>query len=199
MLKNASNITRKITRLAIPLTGIALIVASLVVRQSSAHSLRLAGALADESRSGVALRGRASLAASPETASITIDYPQDGSIFPPDILPPTFIWRDADAAVKSWRIAITFADGSKPIHATSHGEPIQIGKIDPRCVSENNKPPSLTAEQAAAHTWIPDADTWAIIKQHSIEHAAIIEITGATDSPVSEGRVTLTTSKDPVG
>ena len=203
MLKNASNITRKITRLAIPLTGIALIVASLVVRQSSAHSLRLAGALADESRSGVALRGRASLAASPETASITIDYPQDGSIFPPDILPPTFIWRDADAAVKSWRIAITFADGSKPIHATSHGEPIQIGKIDPRCVSENNKPPSLTAEQAAAHTWSPDPNIWAIIKQHSVEHPATIEITGVTDSapdsPVSEGRVALTTSKDPVG
>ena len=203
MLKNASNITRKITRLAIPLTGIALIVASLVVRQSSAHSLRLAGALADESRSGVALRGRASLAASPETASITIDYPQDGSIFPPDILPPTFIWRDADAAVKSWRIAITFADGSKPIHATPHGEPIQIGKIDPRCVSENNKPPSLTAEQAAAHTWSPDPNIWAIIKQHSVEHPATIEITGVTDSapdsPVSEGRVALTTSKDPVG
>ena len=203
MLKNASNITRKITRLAIPLTGIALIVASLVVRQSSAHSLRLAGALADESRSGVALRGRASLAASPETASITIDYPQDGSIFPPDILPPTFIWRDADAAVKSWRIAITFADGSKPIHATSHGEPIQIGKIDPRCVSENNRPPSLTAEQAAAHTWSPDPNIWAIIKQHSVEHPATIEITGVTDSapdsPVSEGRVALTTSKDPVG
>jgi tetratricopeptide (TPR) repeat protein len=203
MLKNASNITRKITRLAIPLTGIALIVASLVVRQSSAHSLRLAGALAEESRTAAALRVRASLAASPETASITIDYPQDGSIFPPDILPPTFIWRDADASAKSWRIVITFADGSKPIHATSHGEPIQIGKIDPRCVSENNKPPSLTAEQAAAHTWSPDPNIWAIIKQHSVEHPATIEITGVTDSapdsPVSEGRVALTTSKDPVG
>ena len=203
MLKNASNITRIIVRLAIPLAGIALLVASLVVRQSSAHSLHLASALVDESRTSAAFRGRASLAASPETASITIDYPQDGSIFPPDILPPIFIWRDADASAKSWRIAITFADGSKSIHANSHGEPIQIGKIDPRCVSENNKPPSLTPEQAAAHTWIPDADTWAIIKQHSVAHPAIIEITGvadsASDSPMSEGRVTLTTSKDPVG
>ena len=203
MLKNASNITRIIVRLAIPLAGIALLVASLVVRQSSAHSLHLASALVDESRTSAAFRGRASLAASPETASITIDDPQDGSIFPPDILPPIFIWRDAAASAKSWRIAITFADGSKSIHATSHGEPIQIGKIDPRCVSENNKPPSLTPEQAAAHTWIPDADTWAIIKQHSVAHPAIIEITGvadsASDSPMSEGRVTLTTSKDPVG
>ena len=197
--------SHSIARLALPLAGIALLLASLVARQSSGHSLHLgvAGATLDDLHVGGSLPGRASLVASGETTSITIDYPQDGSIFPPDIIPPTFIWRDADASAKTWRIAIIFADGSKPIHATSHGEPIQIGKIDPRCVSENNKPPSLTPEQAAAHTWIPDADTWAIIKQHSVEHPAIIELTGVTDSapesPVSDGRVMLTTSKDPVG
>jgi tetratricopeptide (TPR) repeat protein len=202
-------VTRKnshsIARLALPLAGIALLLASLVARQSSGHSLHLgvASATLDDLYVGGSLPGRASLVASGETTSITIDYPQDGSIFPPDIIPPTFIWRDADASAKTWRITITFADGSKPIHATSHGEPIQIGKIDPRCISENNKPPSLTPEQADAHTWIPDADTWAIIKQHSVEHPAIIELTGVTDSapesPVSDGRVMLTTSKDSVG
>jgi len=205
MLKSASNITRKIARFTIPLAGIALLVAPLAVRESSARSQRLgaASAFSDESRISASLPGHASQPAPAENAPITIDYPQEGSIFPPDIIAPTFIWRDADASAKSWRIGINFADGSTPIHATSHGEPIQIGKIDPRCVSENNKPPSLTPEQAAAHTWIPDAATWSIIKQHSVEHPATIEITGATDSapdsPVSEGRVTLTTSKDPVG
>ena len=199
MLKNTSNITRMIVRLAIPLAAVGLILAPLLARRSSDHFwyLGVPSAMADESHASTSLR------ASSETASITIDYPQDGSIFPPDILPPTFIWRDADASAKSWRIAVTFADGSKPIHFTSHGEPIQIGKMDPRCVSENNEPPSLTPEQAAAHTWIPDANMWAIIKQHSVEHPATIEITGVTDrapdSPVSEGRVALTTSKDPVG
>jgi len=205
MLKNASNITGKIVRLAIPLAAVALLLAPLLVRQSSDHfwHLGVASAMADETHGAASLPGRASLAASGETASITIDYPQDGSIFPPEIIPPTFIWRDADPSATAWRIAITFADGSKPIHATSHGEPIQISKIDPRCVSENNKPPSLTPEQAAAHTWIPDADTWAMIKQHSVEHPATVEITGMTDAapdtPVSEGRVMLATSKDPVG
>lgn len=197
--------SRSIARLAMSLAGIALLIALLVAHQSSGHFLHfgVASAMADEPR---AAASRSIAAADPvpaSSASISIDYPQDGSIFPPDILPPTFIWRDADASAKSWRIAITFADGSKPIHATSHGERIQIGKIDPRCVSENNKPPSLTAEQAAAHTWIPEATTWAIIKQHSVEHPATIEVAGVTDSapdsPVSEGRVTLTTSKDPVG
>jgi tetratricopeptide (TPR) repeat protein len=194
--------TRSIAPLAMSLAGIALLLGPLVARQSSGRALDLgmADATANESRAGASLPGHVAPA---DRASITIDYPQDGSIFPPDILAPTFIWRDADDSAKTWRVAITFADGSKLIQATSHGEPIQIGKIDPRCVSENNKPPALTPEQATAHTWIPDAQTWAIIKEHSVEHAATIEITGATDSapdsPVSEGRVTLTTSKDPVG
>jgi tetratricopeptide (TPR) repeat protein len=201
MLKNASNIDRIIVRRAVPLAAVALLLGPLLARQSSDHfwHLGVASAMADESHAAASLPGRTARLAAADSASVTIDYPQDGSIFPPDIIPPTFIWRDTGATAKSWRIAISFADGSQPIHATSHGEPVQIGKIDPRCVSENNKPPSLTPEQAAAHTWIPDVDTWAIIKQHSVEHPAIIEITGAPDSPVSEGRVTLTTSKDPVG
>jgi tetratricopeptide (TPR) repeat protein len=199
------NDSRNIARLAIPLAGIALLLAPLVARQWSDHSWRLgaASAFADESHAAGSLAGRTARLAPAENASITVDYPEDGSIFPPDIIPPTLIWRDADASAKTWRIVITFADGSKPIQATSHGEPIQIGKIDPRCVSENNKPPSLTPEQTAAHTWTPDAATWATIEQHSVEHPATVEITGvsdaAPDSPVSQGRVTITTSKDPVG
>jgi len=196
---------RKIARFAIPLGGIALLLVPLVARQSSDHSLQLgiASAIAGESHTSILLAIRGLHAAPADTASITIDYPQDGSIFPPDIIPPTFIWRDVDASATAWLVAVTFADGSKPIHTISHGEPIQIGKIDPRCVSDNNKPPSLTPEQAAAHTWVPDAETWAMIKQHSVEHPATVEITGVTDtasdSPVSQGRVRLTTSKDPVG
>ncbi len=196
---------RNIARLGIPLGGIALLLVPLVARQSSDHSLQLgiASAIAGESHTSILLAIRGLHAAPADTASITIDYPQDGSIFPPDIIPPTFIWRDVDASATAWLVAVTFADGSKPIHTISHGEPIQIGKIDPRCVSDNNKPPSLTPEQAAAHTWVPDAETWAMIKQHSVEHPATVEITGVTDtasdSPVSQGRVRLTTSKDPVG
>ncbi len=134
--------------------------------------------------------------------TITVDYPQNDSIFPPEITPPTFLWRDANTSAKSWRIDITFADGSKPIRAESSGEGMKIGEIDPRCVSENNRLPSLTPEQAAAHTWTPDADTWAKIKQHSVEKGATVSITGlGTESAaaVSSGQVTLTTSRDPVG
>jgi len=199
--QDARTIGRSVARLTIPLAAIALLLGPFVARQSSGDSLHLKvlSAIAGDSHAAVSLPRRASA----DNASIAIDYPQDGSIFPPDIIPPTFIWRDADASAKSWHIAITFADGSKPMQVTSHGEPLQIGKIDPRCVSENNKFPTLTPEQAAAHTWTPDAETWAAIKRHSVEHPATVEITGATEAPpdttVSAGAIRLTTAKDPVG
>jgi len=143
------------------------------------------------------------LAASPVSVSpsITVDYPEEGSIFPPEITPPTFIWRDAGADAKKWRIDIAFDGDAKQIHAVSAGGPIQLGEIDPRTVSINNESPTLTPEQASAHTWIPDAETWTAIKQHSVSHAARVTITGidASDRPVSQGHVAFSTSKDPVG
>ena len=33
-----------------------------------------------------------------EPASLTVDYPLDGTIFPPEIVPPTFLWHEPDAA-----------------------------------------------------------------------------------------------------
>ena len=141
------------------------------------------------------------LADSTARAPITVDYPQDGSIFPPEITPPTFLWRDAAPAAQTWQIKVTFADGGKALEVVSKGAGIQIGEIDPRCVSENNKPPSLTPEQAAAHTWKPETAEWDWIKRHSITRPASVEFTGldASGAAISQGRVHLTTSKDPVG
>jgi tetratricopeptide (TPR) repeat protein len=134
------------------------------------------------------------------TPSIAIDYPQDGSIFPAEIIPPTFIWRDGDDGATAWSIDIAFADGAKPLHVHSQGEGMKIGEIDPRCISPTNKLPALTPEQAAAHTWKPDADTWSFIKQHSVRHPAKVTIAGldSTGRSVSQGRVTISTSADPV-
>jgi tetratricopeptide (TPR) repeat protein len=132
---------------------------------------------------------------------ISIDYPEDGSIFPPGITPPTFIWRDASTASKWWRIRISFGDKSPAIEAVSHGDRMQIGPIDPECVGPTNKPPSLNPQQAASWTWIPDAATWSAIQQHSVAEPATIAITGysADKSRTSESRSTFTTSRDPVG
>jgi tetratricopeptide (TPR) repeat protein len=130
---------------------------------------------------------------------ISIDYPEDGSIFPPGITPPTFLWRDAAAA--TWHIRVTFANKAPAIDATSNGERMKIGPIDPDCVSENNELPKLTTKQAESWTWTPDAETWSAMQLHSAGQPATVTITGYRDGNVvsSESHISITTSRDPVG
>jgi tetratricopeptide (TPR) repeat protein len=147
---------------------------------------------------------RATVFASEGTPSaIAIDYPKNQSIFPPEITPPTFIWRDAAAAASRWQIVVKFNDGSTPLRIVSPGAPMSIGEIDKRCISARNELPTLTPEEAAAHTWIPDAKTWDRIKKHSVAGPAKIVISGFSQGDpghaLSSGEVEISTSKDPVG
>jgi Flp pilus assembly protein TadD len=134
-------------------------------------------------------------------ATTTIDYPLNGSIFPPEITPPTVLWHDT-AQASHWRIEVKFADGSPAMRFDSAGPPLSVGEIDPRCVSANNELPKLTAIQAAAHTWIPDTKTWEKIKKHSVTGPAQIIITGfSRNDPkhaLPSGQVSIQTSTDPV-
>ncbi len=130
-----------------------------------------------------------------QPAAIMVDYPANGSSFPPDITAPTFLWRDPIATNNQWQITVTFSDGSSALHFTSQGERLKIGAIDPRAVSASNRPPELTPQQAAAHTWTPDEASWSLIKQHSVKGAATIAITSGT----AKGSVVIATSQDPVG
>lgn len=135
----------------------------------------------------------------PVLTPISIDYPENGSIFPPGITAPTFLWRDASGT--SWSIDISFSDNSVPIRATSPGERMQIGPVDPECVSSSNQLPRLNAQQAATWTWKPDAATWTAIQQRSVNRTAKITITGYRDSGValSQSHIEITTSRDEVG
>jgi len=127
----------------------------------------------------------------------------DGSIFPPEITPPTFIWRDDASSATHWRIDIAFTDGSVGMRIDSTGERMSLGEIDPHCISSTNELPKLTPEQAAAHTWSPEAEIWEAVKKRSVAGPAVVIINGfsAQDArhAVSSGRVTILTSKDPVG
>jgi Flp pilus assembly protein TadD len=142
-------------------------------------------------------------AAQGNPAAVIIDYPLNGSIFPPEITPPTFIWRDASEAANLWRIDVTFGDGSPGMHFDSKGDRLAIGEIDQRCISRNNGLPKFTPEQAAAHTWTPDAQAWEKIKNHSSVSAAEVIVTGVNQSDpghaLSTGQAAIQTSKDPVG
>ena len=130
---------------------------------------------------------------------ISIDYPQEGSIFPPGITPPTFLWRDAVAS--SWHIDVVFGDKTPPIHLLIKGERMHIGAIDRDCISETNELPKLTSQEAASWTWTPDAATWSAIQAHSRKLPATVTISGYSKSHAlsSVSHISLTTSKDPVG
>jgi hypothetical protein len=90
------------------------------------------------------------LAPAQQPPPIVIDYPQEGSIFPPDFAPPTFLWRDSQTATTAWELEIAFSDGAPAMRFRSRGEPMNIGEIDRRCIAESNQLPKLTPEQAPA-------------------------------------------------
>jgi len=169
----------------------------LVVAIAAAGSFLLVQGFARQRSSGTHRPAVAQLAA------IAVDYPIDGSVFPPEITPPTFLWRDASESATSWVIHIAFADGSRGLRLDAPGERMRIGEIDPEAAATSNEPPKLTPEQAAARTWTPDPQTWADIKRRSVVSPATISIAGFRDpnrkQPVSRGQVRIQTSRDPVG
>ena len=73
---------------------------------------------------------------------VSIDYPEDGSIFPPGISPPTFLWRDA--AGSSWTIDIALSGKAAPIHIVARAERFHFGPLDPECLLNSDQQPKLT-------------------------------------------------------
>ncbi len=137
----------------------------------------------------------------PGSPGLTIDVPVNGTIYPPDLIPPQFAWRDSDSSVTVWRIEILFGKKSRSIQIWAHGEKMQIGPVDDTLVGY--VPPTLTAEQAADHTWRPDAKIWEAIKRQSVTQPAKLVITGfasqTSSEPLSHAEVAISTAKEPVG
>jgi Flp pilus assembly protein TadD len=134
-----------------------------------------------------------------QPTKIVIDYPLEGSVFPPEITPPTVLWHDPAETAKRWVVEVSFADRSDGIRLEVAGERLKMGEIDPAAGPGRE----LTPREAATRTWKPDAATWEKIKRLSTKSPAKITISGfAADSsklPVSAASVTISTSADQVG
>jgi len=74
----------------------------------------------------------------PDAGKLVVDYPLTGSVFPPEFVPPTFLWHDDTAGVVTWRVEFAFADGEPAIIRELDGPPPPTGEIDPAAVGENN-------------------------------------------------------------
>ena len=132
--------------------------------------------------------------------ALAIDVPVNGTIYPLDIIPPQFAWRDSTPATV-WRIEVVFGEHARSIKAWSNGEMMQLEPLDTGL--EGYVPPTLSDEQKRTHTWRPDPKTWEEIKKHSVEQPATVIISGYASEkdkePLSHAQATVQTSKYPVG
>jgi Flp pilus assembly protein TadD len=103
---------------------------------------------------------------------LTIVYPHDKTIFPPDIAAPTLRWNEPSRNVSRWRINLSFADQKEPMVFT---------------VGEN--------------TWRPAPEAWAEFKRRSVGRPATLSISGLDQKGRvdSSASISIETSTHPVG
>jgi Tfp pilus assembly protein PilF len=102
---------------------------------------------------------------------LEINYPLDETLFPPEIVAPTFVWSDETPGVASWAVLLRFADGKLLRFATTQ------------------------------RSWRPSEPDWSEIKRRSVAREAEIAIVGLGPDakPASSSTVRLQTSTDAVG
>ncbi|NQT68716.1 MAG: PD40 domain-containing protein [Desulfobacteraceae bacterium] len=104
---------------------------------------------------------------------LTITYPFDGTVFPPEIAAPVIVWQDAGSASKHWLIIVEFRSRLSPIYA-------------------------LVDKQH----WMPDKTIWEIIKANSVHGAAKITVCGFDNKHAgnitAKNSISILTSKDRV-
>jgi tetratricopeptide (TPR) repeat protein len=105
--------------------------------------------------------------------ALKIHYPLDETIFPPEIVPPTFRWEVSNSRSNLWLISIKFQDSEAPIRIVTH-----------------------------QGRWTPEQRQWETIKKRSLEKKAQVTILGIsrriTTKLLSAGQISFTTSKDQV-
>ncbi len=106
------------------------------------------------------------------SGGVAIKYPLDETLFPPEIVAPTFIWTDETERVEKWVVLLRFDPTD---------EVLRFPTAEPR--------------------WRPSEADWARIKQRSVERDAEVAVVGLDPNAkaVSAASVRIRTSRDPVG
>jgi len=143
-------------------------------------------------------------AQSASLASLTVDYPLDGAIFPPQFPPPTLLWHDSSPAANHWLVDVTSADGSRHVYAVTRGDtpspPLHSPGEEIPEAARDYKPGDY---QASARRWRPPPDLWEEVQRLASGGPATLSIVGFDRAwpkkPVSRATIAIATSPDPVG
>jgi Flp pilus assembly protein TadD len=104
--------------------------------------------------------------------TLAVSYPQEGTLFPPESIAPTFVWTDTAKGPERWNITIRL-EGSEPL------------------TFQSDKP-----------KWKPSEETWKQVKAASVAKDAEFTIArdgGDAGKPLSTETRRIRTSTDPVG
>jgi Flp pilus assembly protein TadD len=103
---------------------------------------------------------------------VEIEYPLDETLFPPEIVAPTFTWSDETDGVATWQVLLRFDGEDEVMRYTT-----------------------------AAPSWRPPEADWAEIKRRSTGRDAQVAIVGLDGKAqaASSASIRIRTSEDPVG
>jgi tetratricopeptide (TPR) repeat protein len=106
------------------------------------------------------------------SGQLEISYPIDETVFPPEIVAPTFVWSDETEGVERWVVLLRL---------DSTEEVLRFPTTEPH--------------------WRPPEQDWAEIKRRTEERDGEVAIvgTGPEAEPLSAAIIRITTSTDPVG
>ncbi len=148
---------------------------------------------------------QALVAASSETgaAKVTVDYPKEGTLFPPDIVAPTVLWHDSAEKADRWLLDVSFEGNEHHMYILAEGLPAPEPEIDPEASGEANELYVPTEYQASAKTLRPSPEAWETIKKNSLGRETVLKVYGfareSAPAVLSAGQARFETSTDPVG
>ena len=105
---------------------------------------------------------------------LTVEYPLSGTLFPPEIIAPMFIWKDKTDKADAWLVVAEVKNAAK-----------------------------VVSPVVSQQKWRPTADQWSTMKTASLEKDMRISVLGIAkkdpDKIVSSGQTMIRTSSDEVG
>ena len=104
---------------------------------------------------------------------LTITYPYNNAVFPPEMVAPIFRWQNPESSVDTWLLTVRFETGAARFEQILHSA-----------------------------IWRPSPAQWEAMKRNSVEAPMVVGVAGRGTrdgaEAVYEGSVALTTSKDPL-